>query len=89
MYIIKAIKAIAVFAGSGFLSHVIVYVVPKAIKGNYPDYLPGSYEYYDQTNFEVSLYICLLVGLVCAVSMFRNKQEPEIPLDDNAMNSEI
>jgi hypothetical protein len=87
MSIIKGIKAIAVFAGSSFLSHLIVYVVPKAIKGNYPDYLPGSYEYYDQTNFEVSLCISLVVGLVCAASVFRSKQEPEMPLDDKAPNS--
>ena len=40
----------------------IVYVLPKALKSSYPDYVPFSYEYWDRGHLELAIAISFMTA---------------------------
>ena len=73
---LRLIAPIVSFPIVAFVSHLLIYAIPKRLEESYPDLVPLSYDYWDRGNMLTSMILSSLVGLVVGYLLFKPKAYP-------------
>lgn len=73
----RVFAAMVALPAVGFLTHLLIYAVPKALDGSFPELIPLSYDYWDRGNMLTSIVLSSFAGVCAACWLLIPKDYPQ------------